>query len=138
MNHDAASRFLDIAPEVGSILQEGGAVVALESTIITHGMPYPQNVSTAREVESIVRKNGAMPATIAVIGGRIKIGLSDEELDWLGNASGVMKLSRADLPNDSRCDHDLRSPCGPTRLCDRWYRRRSSGCRDHDGHLGRS
>jgi pseudouridine-5'-phosphate glycosidase len=98
MNHDAASRFLDIAPEVGSILQEGGAVVALESTIITHGMPYPQNVSTAREVESIVRKNGAMPATIAVIGGRIKIGLSDEELDWLGNASGVMKLSRADLP----------------------------------------
>lgn len=92
------SRFLDIAPEVQKALDTGTAVVALESTIITHGMPYPQNVVTAREVEGVVRDGGAVPATIAVIGGRIKIGLSDTELDWLGTAKDVMKLSRADLP----------------------------------------
>ncbi|MFC5487173.1 pseudouridine-5'-phosphate glycosidase [Microvirga aerilata] len=92
------SQFLDIAPEVQSTLSQGGAVVALESTIITHGMPYPQNVATAREVEAVVRENGAVPATIAIIGGRIKIGLSPEELEWLGTAKDVMKLSRADLP----------------------------------------
>lgn len=91
-------RFLDISPEVKSALEQGGAVVALESTIITHGMPRPQNVRTAREVEAVVRENGAVPATIAVISGRIKIGLTDEELDWLGAAKDVMKLSRADLP----------------------------------------
>lgn len=98
MNHDMVSRFLDVAPEVRSALEEGGAIVALESTIITHGMPHPQNVATAREVESAVRENGAVPATIAIIAGRIKIGLSDEELDWLGTAKDVLKLSRADLP----------------------------------------
>lgn len=98
MKHDIASRFLDIAPEVQDTLGQGGAVVALESTIITHGMPHPQNVATAREVEAVVRANGAVPATIAIIEGRIKIGLSPEELDWLGTARDVMKLSRADLP----------------------------------------
>ena len=98
MKHDIASRYLDIAPEVQSTLGQGGAVVALESTIITHGMPHPQNVATAREVEAVVRRNGAVPATIAIIEGRIKIGLSDAELDWLGTATNVMKLSRADLP----------------------------------------
>ncbi|MEZ0171368.1 pseudouridine-5'-phosphate glycosidase [Microvirga sp. TS319] len=98
MGHDTVGRFLDVAPKVRSALDEGRAVVALESTIITHGMPHPQNVATAREVEAVVRDNGAVPATIAVIAGRIKIGLTDEELDWLGTATGVMKLSRADLP----------------------------------------
>jgi len=98
MNRETISPFLDIAPEVRSTLDQGGAVVALESTIITHGMPHPQNVATAREVEAVVRKNGAVPATIAIIEGRIKIGLSDAELEWLGTAKGVMKLSRADLP----------------------------------------
>jgi pseudouridylate synthase len=98
MKHDLASRFLDVAPEVQSALNSGGAVVALESTIITHGMPHPQNVATAREVEAVVRKNGAVPATITIIEGRIKIGLSNAELDWLGTAKNVMKLSRADLP----------------------------------------
>ncbi|MBL0405323.1 pseudouridine-5'-phosphate glycosidase [Microvirga aerilata] len=98
MSHPMVSQFLDIAPEVQSTLSQGGAVVALESTIITHGMPYPQNVATAREVEAVVRENGAVPATIAIIGGRIKIGLSPEELEWLGTAKDVMKLSRADLP----------------------------------------
>ncbi|HEV2563761.1 MAG TPA: pseudouridine-5'-phosphate glycosidase [Microvirga sp.] len=98
MKHDIASRFLDIAPEVQATLAAGGAVVALESTIITHGMPHPQNVATAREVEAVVRDNGALPATIAIIEGCIKIGLSDAELDWLGTAKDVLKLSRADLP----------------------------------------
>ncbi len=98
MNHQPVSQFLDIAPEVQSTLSRGGAVVALESTIITHGMPYPQNVTTAREVEAVVREHGAVPATIAIIEGRIKIGLSHEELEWLGTAKDVMKLSRADLP----------------------------------------
>src|SRR5688500_3537318 len=98
MKHDTASRFLDIAPEVQATVAAGGSVVALESTIITHGMPHPQNVATAREVEAVVRENGAVPATIAIIEGRIKIGLSDGELDWLGTAKDVMKLSRADLP----------------------------------------
>ncbi len=67
MNHQTVSQLLDIAPEVQSALSQGGAVVALESTIITHGMPYPQNVATAREVEAVVRENGAVPATIAII-----------------------------------------------------------------------
>jgi len=98
MSHEPAGRFLDVASEVRLTLERGGAVVALESTIITHGMPHPQNVATAREVEAVVRENGAVPATIAVIAGRIKIGLADEELEWLGTAKDVMKLSRADLP----------------------------------------
>jgi pseudouridine-5'-phosphate glycosidase len=88
---------LDIAPEVHSALRSGGPVVALESTIITHGMPYPQNVETARAVEAVVREGGAVPATIAIIAGRIKVGLAPDALEWLGTATDVMKLSRADL-----------------------------------------
>lgn len=76
----------------------GRPIVALESTIITHGMPFPQNVAAARKVEAEVRKSGAVPATIAVMGGQILIGLNDQELDALGQAKDVMKLSRADLP----------------------------------------
>lgn len=75
----------------------GRPIVALESTIITHGMPFPQNVAAARAVEAEVRKSGAIPATIAVMGGQILIGLNDQELDALGQAQDVMKLSRADL-----------------------------------------
>ncbi len=89
---------LVIAPEVAQALAAGRAVVALESTIVTHGMPYPQNVVTAREVEALVRAEGAVPATIAIVDGVIKVGLSDAELEWLGTATDVMKLSRADLP----------------------------------------
>jgi pseudouridine-5'-phosphate glycosidase len=74
------------------------ATVALESTIITHGMPYPENVTTARAVEAEVRAAGAVPATIAVIGGKIRVGLTDDELEWLGSAKDVLKLSRNDLP----------------------------------------
>jgi pseudouridylate synthase len=76
----------------------GKPVVALESTIISHGMPYPQNVQTAREVEQVIRDAGAIPATIAVIGGKIRIGLSDTELETLGTSRDAMKVSRRDLP----------------------------------------
>jgi pseudouridylate synthase len=83
--------------EVAAALANGRAIVALESTIITHGMPFPQNVQTARLVEQDVRDAGAVPATIAVIGGRLHIGLEAAELDALGQAQNVAKLSRADL-----------------------------------------
>jgi len=89
---------LVIAPEIADAIAAGRAVVALESTIVTHGMPYPQNVGTARDVEAVVRAAGAVPATIAIIAGVIKVGLSADELEWLGTAKDVMKLSRADLP----------------------------------------
>ncbi|AWN42281.1 pseudouridine-5'-phosphate glycosidase [Methylobacterium durans] len=89
---------IDLAPDVRAALDTRAPVVALESTIITHGMPYPQNVETARDVEAVVRDNGAVPATIAVIDGRIRVGLPDDLLDWLGTATDILKLSRADLP----------------------------------------
>ncbi|MDP3895692.1 MAG: pseudouridine-5'-phosphate glycosidase [Mesorhizobium sp.] len=89
--------FLDIHPAVAAALSRGGAVVALESTIITHGMPYPENSSMAARVETIIATDGAMPATIAVIAGRLKIGLSDGEREKLATTPGAMKLSRADL-----------------------------------------
>ena len=93
------NKYLDIAPEVRKALEDGKPVVALESTIISHGMPYPQNVETALNVERIVRENGAVPATIAVIGGRLKAGLSKEEIEHLGKAGySVTKVSRRDLP----------------------------------------
>ena len=86
------------APEVRAALDADRPVVALESTIITHGMPFPQNVEAARAVEAEVRAHGAVPATIAVMGGQILIGLSDAQLDTLGQTPDAMKLSRADLP----------------------------------------
>ena len=93
------NRYLDIAPEVREALDEGRPVVALESTIISHGMPYPQNAETALNVEKIIREHGATPATIAVIGGRLKAGLSPEEIDYLGKTGpAVAKASRRDLP----------------------------------------
>ena len=91
--------YLDVAPEVAQALAEGKPVVALESTIISHGMPYPKNVETALLVEQTLRDNGAVPATIAVIGGRLKAGLSHEEIEYLGKTGrGVAKASRRDLP----------------------------------------
>jgi pseudouridylate synthase len=93
------NKYLDIAPEVQKALDEGRPVVALESTIISHGMPYPRNVETALLVEQTIRENGATPATIAVIGGRLKAGLSHEEIEHLGKAGrAVAKASRRDLP----------------------------------------
>ncbi len=88
---------LSLTPEVAAAIAENRPVVALESTIITHGMPFPQNVETARLVEDEIRAHGAVPATIAVMGGLIHIGLTPEDLTTLGQARDVMKLSRADL-----------------------------------------
>ena len=90
--------YLDIHPEVQAALAEGRPVVALESTIISHGMPYPQNVETAIQVEQTIRENGAVPATIAVIGGRLKAGLSAEEIEYFGKKGrAIAKASRRDL-----------------------------------------
>ena len=92
------NKYLDVAPEVAAALAEGRPVVALESTIISHGMPYPQNVETALKVEQVIRDNGAVPATIAVLGGRLKAGLSADEIEYLGKkGAGVTKASRRDL-----------------------------------------
>ncbi|KAK2539643.1 pseudouridine-metabolizing bifunctional protein c1861.05-like [Columba guinea] len=87
-----------IQPSVQEALMEGRAVVALESTIITHGMAYPQNLSMAREVEEIVTANGAVPATVGILRGRIHVGLTDEELEFLASSKNVVKVSRRDLP----------------------------------------
>ena len=93
------NKYLDISPEVSAALAEGKPVVALESTIISHGMPYPQNVKTALEVEQIIRDNGAVPATIAIIGGRLKAGLTPEEIEYFGKKGPeIAKASRRDLP----------------------------------------
>ena len=92
------NKYLDVSPEVAAAVAEGKPVVALESTIISHGMPYPQNVETALKVESIVRENGAVPATIAILGGRLKAGLTPEEIEYLGKKGHeVTKASRRDL-----------------------------------------
>ena len=89
--------FLQFSPEVQAARAAGKPVVALESTIISHGMPYPQNVQTAREVEQVIRDAGAVPATIAIIDGRICIGLADEQLELLGQSKDAIKVSRRDL-----------------------------------------
>jgi len=90
--------FLQILPEVGSALDAGRPVVALESTLITHGLPRPVNLEVARKLEAIVREAGATPAAIAIIGGAIRVGLDDASLEYLANASSVHKVSRRDLP----------------------------------------
>lgn len=93
------NKYLDVAPEVAEALAAGKPVVALESTIISHGMPYPKNVETALNVEKVIRENGAVPATIAIIGGRLKAGLSTAEIEYLGKTGqAVSKVSRRDLP----------------------------------------
>ncbi len=92
------NKYLDVNPEVAQAVAEGKPVVALESTIISHGMPYPQNVETALRVEQIIRENGAVPATIAILGGRLKAGLTAEEIEYLGKKGHeVSKASRRDV-----------------------------------------
>ncbi len=93
-----SNKYLDVNPEVSRALADGKPVVALESTIISHGMPYPQNVEIALRVESTVRDNGAVPATIAVLQGRLKVGLTDDEIEHLGRGRDTIKASRRDLP----------------------------------------
>ena len=90
--------YLEIHPEVKNALAAGKPVVALESTIISHGMPYPQNIDTALEVEDIVRKNGAVPATIAIFNGKCYAGLTKEQLEYFASAKDVWKVSLRDMP----------------------------------------
>jgi len=92
------NKYLEVSNEVSEALKAGKAVVALESTIISHGMPYPQNVETALKCEAIIRENGAVPATIGIIGGKLKAGLSKEEIDYMGKNKGIAKVSRRDIP----------------------------------------
>lgn len=91
-------QFIDLKPEVQQALQQGKPVVALESTIISHGMPYPTNLEMAKEVEGIIREQGAVPATIAILDGRCKVGLTEDELYRLATEKGVTKVSLRDLP----------------------------------------
>jgi len=98
MDAKLARSWLTFSAPVAAAQAAGRPIVALESTIIAHGMPYPQNVRTAREVEAVIRDSGAQPATIALIGGRIRIGLSDDELELIARSDNVHKVSRRDLP----------------------------------------
>ncbi len=98
MTKEIITQYVDIHPEVQEALTTGKAIVALESTIISHGMPYPQNVETAKKVENIVREQGAVPATIGIIKGRIKVGLTEDELEFMGKEKDILKVSRRDLP----------------------------------------
>lgn len=91
-------KYMDISPEVRSAMEEGQPVVALESTIIAHGMPYPKNIETALAVNEMIRNNGAIPATIGIIRGRMKVGLTAEEIEYLAQAKNVWKVSRRDIP----------------------------------------
>jgi pseudouridylate synthase len=91
-------KYLDINIDVKEALKLGKPVVALESTIISHGMPYPKNVETALNVEKIIRDNGAVPATIAILNGKLKVGLTKEEIEFLGKEKNVVKTSRRDIP----------------------------------------
>jgi pseudouridine-5'-phosphate glycosidase len=108
---------LDIAPRIAVALARGGAVVALETTIVTHGMPYPQNVETALEVEALVRAGGAEPATIAISGGRIRIGLEPHDIRALAGLHDVRKVSRADLPFTVASGADGATTVAATMIC---------------------
>lgn len=92
------NKYLELSEEVKNALNEGKPVVALESTIISHGMPYPENVKTAIELEHVVRSKGAVPATIAIINGKLKAGLTEEEIEFLGKGENIRKTSRRDIP----------------------------------------
>ena len=99
MNNENLKKYLAVSPEVQASLDAGKPVVALESTIISHGMPYPKNVETALNVERIVREHGAVPATIAIIGGKMTVGCTPEQIEYLGKRGlDVPKASRRDLP----------------------------------------
>ena len=92
------NNYLDIHPEIQQAISEKKPIVALESTIISHGMPWPKNVETALAVESAVRKSGALPATIAILNGKCKVGLSQDELEYFGQEKNVWKVSLRDMP----------------------------------------
>ena len=110
--------FLDFSEEVADAISEHKPVVSLESTIISHGMPYPANVETALKVENIIRENGAVPATVAIIGGRIKIGLSSSQLEYFGKkGTSIMKVSRRDIPVVLSRKEDGATTVAATMIC---------------------
>ena len=98
MNAETLKKYMDIAPEIEEAVKAGKPVVALESTILSHGMPYPENLDFAAKVEEVIRAQGAVPATMAIIDGRLKAGLTPAELERMCRADGVLKVSRRDLP----------------------------------------
>ncbi len=108
---------VEILPEVQDALESRTGVVALETTILSHGMPYPQNIETARQLEAIVRERGAVPATIAVLGGTIRIGLHAHELERFAQAGNVLKLSRADLAYALAAKADGATTVAATMIC---------------------
>ena len=112
-------KWMDISEEIQNSIKENGSVVALESTIISHGMPFPQNLETALEVESFIRKEGALPATIAVIEGRIKIGLSNLELEQFAQGTKTVKVSSRDLPLAISQKQDGGTTVAATMICAR-------------------
>ncbi|MCS5553684.1 MAG: pseudouridine-5'-phosphate glycosidase [SAR324 cluster bacterium] len=112
-------KWMDISEEIQNSIKENGPVVALESTIISHGMPFPQNLETALEVESIIRKEGAIPATIAVVEGRIKIGLSNLELEQFAQGTKTVKVSSRDLPLAISQKQDGGTTVAATMICAR-------------------
>lgn len=97
ISNEMLKKYVEYSDEVKKAMEEGKPVVALESTIISHGMPYPKNIETAKACEEIIRENGAVPATTAIIGGKIKIGLSDEELEFMATSKDIIKASRRDF-----------------------------------------
>ena len=97
ISNEMLKKYVEYSDEVKKAMEEGKPVVALESTIISHGMPYTQNIETAKACEEIIRENGAVPATTAIIGGKIKIGLSDEELEFMATSKDIIKASRRDF-----------------------------------------
>ena len=112
-------KWMDISEEIQNSIKENGPVVALESTIISHGMPFPQNLETALEVERIIRKEGAIPATIAVVEGRIKIGLSNLELEHFAQGTKTVKVSSRDLPLAISQRQDGGTTVAATMICAR-------------------
>lgn len=98
IHENVLKEWVNISPEVETALAEGKPVVALESTIITHGMSYPENIESALTSEAMIRKEGAVPATVAVLGGRITVGLDQEQLEYMGKNCDIRKASRRDLP----------------------------------------
>lgn len=97
ISNEMLKKYVEYSDEVKKAMEEGKPVVALESTIISHGMPYPQNIETAKACEEIIRENGSVPATTAIIGGKIKIGLSDEDLEFMATSKDIIKASRRDF-----------------------------------------
>ena len=112
-------KWMDCSEEIQNSIEENGPVVALESTIISHGMPFPQNLETALEVESIIRKEGAIPATIAVVEGRIKIGLSNLELEQFAQGTKTVKVSSRDVPLVLSQKQDGGTTVAATMICSR-------------------